>query len=358
MSGGGVGLAGEQLELGEHRDRASAFVRLLRTDQSLKGTARAGSVARRERQLGVEQRRYRARRCGRALERFGEATAADRDLDPQRGELARAIRLERTSIGDLAVRARATAAIAERVEQRFELACTTRAGGELAELQQHVGGLLALAGGEPVPHDLAHARDLIHRAERAVVAGLPGEARALRHRCGARDQLGGCGRQLLANLGRDLSEHVDAHDLVEHDAAIADGIDELMRDQARESGFDIDLRCERGHCGRRDCLTEHGEHFDRGPRRLVERRNLPCLRAKPSARILATQRERHTTRAAKRGIESFDRAELFFEARPQRARRFDVEAVELELGDRRANRRRQRIAADDDDAAERRRSEQ
>ena len=73
---------------------------------------------------------------------------------------------------------RAARAIAERVEERLELAGTAAARGELAIGEQDVGGALAVTGGEPVPHDLAHARDLIHRAERTVIAGLPREARA------------------------------------------------------------------------------------------------------------------------------------------------------------------------------------
>ena len=45
------------------------------------------------------------------------------------------------------------------------------------EVDSGIGGAVAVAGGEPVPHDLAHARDLIHRAERAVISGLPREPR-------------------------------------------------------------------------------------------------------------------------------------------------------------------------------------
>src|SRR5207302_1757713 len=105
---------------------------------------------------------------------------------------------ERRRLAGLAHVARARGAprpIAERVEQRLELAGAAAARRELAIREQYVGRAVALAGGEPVPHDLAHARDLIHRAERAVIAGLPRETRADRDRRRARDELRGRGRQ-------------------------------------------------------------------------------------------------------------------------------------------------------------------
>ena len=216
---------------------------------------------------------------GARLERLGEATAAHRDLDPQCRELARPIGVEQCTDGlrlarvlDVAVGAGASPRpIAECVEQRLELAGTTAPRRELAILEQNIGRARAIACGEPVPHDFADARDLIHRAERAVVAGLPREPRALRDGRRTCDELGRCRRQALLGRGIELREDVDAHHLVKHDATVADGIDELAREQAGERGLRVDTRCERGNGRGRDCLAQDRECLERRARRGVER---------------------------------------------------------------------------------------
>ncbi len=257
----------------------------------------------------------------------------------------------------VSARAASARAIAERVEQRLELSGTAAARGELAIGEQHVGGAIALAGGDPVPHDFAHARDLIHGAERAVVAGLPGEARALRDRGGRRDQLGGGGGQPLLGIHVELREHVDAHDLVEHDAAVADGVDELARDQRGECRFDVDAGRERADRGRRDGLAQDRERFESGARGRLERGEVPRLRAEPSARVFAAQGERHAAGAGERSIPAVALAERLFEVVPQSGRGVDVEPLQLELGDLCADGGGKRIAPDHDHATERGRTE-
>ena len=154
--------------------------------------------------------------------------------------------------------------IAERVEQSFELAGAAAACRELAVFEQDIRGTTELGRRDPVPHDLADAGDLIHRAERTVVAGLPREPRAERGRRRARDELGRrCGQLLLA-LGIDLSECIDAHDLVNDDAPIADRVDELARDEVGECGFGVIVFGQRGDRGRCHSLAQDRERFERG----------------------------------------------------------------------------------------------
>jgi hypothetical protein len=311
----------------------------------------------------VEQRRDRAGRGARALERLGVAAAADRDLDSQRGERPRMLGIERPALGlaehqvGAAVRT-AARRVAERVEQRLELAGATAARRELAIGEQGVGGSVAVARREPVPHDLAHARDLIHRAERAVVSGLPREARPGRVGSRAGDQLRRGTRQPLLVVDRHVGEHVDAHDLVHDDPAVADRVDELAGDEARQRGFDLDPRRERCDRGGRDRSAQDGERFERGARGCVERRQIPGAGAEPRARVLAAQGERHAAGPRERGVEPLRFAVGLLEVVPQLGGVVGAQAMELDLRDRGADRGGERIAPDHDDPAQRGRSEQ
>jgi hypothetical protein len=155
-----------------------------------------------------------------------------------------------------------------------------------------------------------------------------------------------------------LPEDIDAHDFMKNDAAVTDRIDELARDETGQRGFDIESGRERRDGGRRNGLAQYGERLHRDARRFIERGNRPRVLTEASARELATQTERHAARTPKGGIEAFDGAELFFEALPQRGRRIDIEAVQLELGNGGPDCSRKRIATDDNDATERGRAEQ
>ena len=353
LGGGRIGLTGEELELGEHRDSASAFTLVFAIDEALERTACACRIARRERQLCMDERRDGTRRCRGALERFRKATTAHGDLDAQRGQ-GTATFLVEWHRGNVGLRGRATTRLgAERVEEGFGFARATRTSGERAMGQEHIGRAIPLTGREPMPHHFTDARDLIHRAERTVIARLPSETRTLRHGSGARNKLGGSGRQTLALVGLHLLKDIDAHDFMENDAAITDRIHKLTGNETGQRGFDIETRGKRGNRSGRDGLTKHRKRLHRGARRLVERGNRPRILTESAARKLATQTKGNATRTTKCGVETFNRTKLLFEARPEGLRRIDIETMELDFGDRRADGRRQRITPNDHDATKR-----
>jgi hypothetical protein len=102
-------------------------------------------------------------------------------------------------------------------------------------------------------------------------------------------------------IARHVGEHVDAHDPVNDDAAIADRVDQLAREQAGQRGFDVDPRGERADRGRRDRRTQDRERLDRRTRGRIERRQIPRCATEP--RALPRRSASGTRGPRQRGVE-------------------------------------------------------
>ena len=127
-------------------------------------------------------------------------------------------------------------------------------------------------------HDLAQAVDRIEVAERAVVAGVPrralsatGGARRQPAAAGAGDQRGGAALEREAIVDRHRGHDVVVDHVVDGEAAVLGGIDELAGDQLEQRGLDVEIGAQRGDRGGRRRHAQHGQGLERGAHRLGQR---------------------------------------------------------------------------------------